>query len=153
MEEATSGTRMRWSPLRSSPQPFPDKPPRNSIACLMSPVHITDCHCVRTIAIVLLYSAQCLAQSCGLQVAEKIETSAVRGSERQQVKGEKPPPSSNNSSLFWDAGQAQPLHWGRGREGTSQRDICIGKTSLHPVSVFWSRASWESSFQSWQKSR
>lgn len=38
-------------------------------------------------AIVVLYSAQCLAQSSGLQVAKKIETSTIKGSGRQQVKG------------------------------------------------------------------
>lgn len=71
---------------------------------------------------IVLYSAQCLAQSCGLQVAEKIETSTVKRLRKTTGEGEKTPPS-NNSSLFWDAGQAQPLHWGRGREGASKGDV------------------------------
>lgn len=102
-------------------------------------------------------SAKCLVQSCRLQVAEKIESSAVKGSGRQQVlrkyrtqvKGRGPPSSNSSHSGI----QAKPSHStgpAADREhpketSVSERNLCIRSA------VFWSRASWESSFQSWQQ--
>lgn len=101
----------------------PDGPLFNQASQDSTALLYFTCPCHRLSA--CMDNGYCRSVFCtGLQVAKKIETSTIKGSGRQQVKGEEPLPS-NNPSPFWDAGQAQPLHWGRGKTGASEGNISI----------------------------